>query len=1511
MTFESMWPLIFLAAVPIIIILYLLKPKGVDYRISSNLLWQKLLKNQQSKTFFEKFVHNILMYVQILTVILLMIALMSPFIKVDGQSGGRKILLMDTSGSMQHVGSDEKTRLEKAVEEACDYVKTVQDASFSVVTADASGTSLLAVDVTDADSLVQTLQGITGSDAGGDLTASQEILDTLMGTDEEGTADLLVFTDGAGAEAFDGLHAVAEKELYVVGEATANVANEYTVYTLREDGLYDVMVSMTNYSGEQAVFDVGLYEEDGKLLSLSQVQLAPGETTVCLFEQVDWQGQSLSTEITGISFAGGSKDSLEKDNVSRAVKSKSNLIHGILVGNGNTFLEKAYLAVTGESIVKNTDGAGLANDANTAGGSANYNLAIYDAGQVPGDGNISLLRFGDAKGEATEVLNNVVLDMADCDLTSGLSGFSIGVNTAYCFEVPEGAESFLEYNGKCVGYYGEVNGRKEVVVGFDIRESDFPLRAEFPVFLANAMIYLTDTSWLATNVYYAGEELALQPWAEPDMSKVEGTPTQAGLYQIGNEEYQESYVVRFQTITESDGQKEAESILLSGELQVQKVKQTLRNVFLILVLVLLVVEWILYVRQMRYKGKFYLAVRLAVFACVLMALLGLKFSLGSNQIATVFVVDLSDSNEEHLEEIEDYLSQTVGEMPSGNAYGIVTFGKNTLVEQFLSNSHQYGGLMTTPETTATNFEDALSRALTMIPGDASGRVVVLTDGKQTRGDINRMAQAMTARKIEFLSLLYEDNVTQDAYIDQVTLPAYLHPGDKYSIHVTVESNYDTDAVVSLHRGSTQTASSTVHLNKGSNTFVFSQQVSDDGSLNGMESLGVMVTADGDTCAENDFYSAYSVVEAAPKVLVISGNNGNTSNFAAVLNAAGSDYSVISALNAPNNIQAMLEYKTIILVDTYIDDLPQGFLDNLETYVKDYGCGFVCCGGEDSFALGGYRDTVIETVLPVDMELRGVNEMPSMAMVMVIDHSGSMISETGNAGMTNLDVAIKATTVAVDNMKDNDYVGVLTFDDQYTWQVELTQANDRAAIKDEIKKIEEGGGTTIKPALQEAYRVISQSDASIKHVVLLTDGMGETDNYSDVIKNFSDSGITLSTVAVGEGSDTDLLERLAENCGGRYYYSDMSSDIPKIFAQEVFLGGDCYIQNGNFALAVQGGHELTTRLFTEGWPMLYGYVSATPKTASQQLIATVEKDDPILTVWQYGLGRTVAWNSDVTGEWSGAFSGQEDYVQLWKRIVEYSAGNADMGEDRVDVVNTGDVTEVVYETPKYSGETEVYATVIDTEGNAAEVKLYATAPGKYEAEISTPQTGLYHFNIRRTENGEIQNYMNTAAAVQFSDEYKFDVSTEAYLSFLEKYGRLITEEDMVWSRIDTGAREKRELANWLIGIAICLFLADVAMRRFQYEPQWKFVQKWKTRQASNKKHDNTVDAVSGATTGQRSETATDQKTEASDNRSQGMPAEKTAKKSAEKKKASSKKPAKQSEQTLDTSQLLKKKDDRNI
>ena len=249
-----------------------------------------------------------------------------------------------------------------------------------------------------------------------------------------------------------------------------------------------------------------------------------------------------------------------------------------------------------------------------------------------------------------------------------------------------------------------------------------------------------------------------------------------------------------------------------------------------------------------------------------------------------------------------------------------------------------------------------------------------------------------------------------------------------------------------------------------------------------------------------------------------------------------------------------------------------------------------------------------------------------------------------------------------------------------------------------------------------------------------------------------------------------------------------------------------------------------------------------------------------------------------------------------------------------------MTEIVYQAKEYNGDTEIVATIIDPKGEQQEVKLYATAPGKYETQLPTEQTGLYHMNIRRMEGEEIQSYMTTAAAVQFSDEYKFDVSTTKYLNFVEQYGRLITPQEEIWTAIENGVREKKSLTNLLLGLSICLFLVDVAVRRFQYVPVWKGFGDLRRK----KQEDSLVGGAMGVVAaGSALEQATgvNGTGQASNDKEPGQasggkesgPVSSDGKPADKKQKPVKEKPKKQKkpqEQTLDTSALLKKKDDRN-
>ena len=183
MIFESLWPLAFLLAVPVVVILYLLVPKGTDTPVSSNLLWKKLFYNEQSKTFWEKFLHNLLMYLQIVILLLLILALMAPFVQRKGTGSTDVVYLIDTSGSMKHLTKGGNTRLGEAVSEIKEQIAASDGAKISIVTCDGTGTNLLAVHTSEKKALYRTLADIKGTDTAGSLSDALATVQTVQKKD--------------------------------------------------------------------------------------------------------------------------------------------------------------------------------------------------------------------------------------------------------------------------------------------------------------------------------------------------------------------------------------------------------------------------------------------------------------------------------------------------------------------------------------------------------------------------------------------------------------------------------------------------------------------------------------------------------------------------------------------------------------------------------------------------------------------------------------------------------------------------------------------------------------------------------------------------------------------------------------------------------------------------------------------------------------------------------------------------------------------------------------------------------------------------------------------------------------------------------------------------------------------------------------------------------------------------------------------------------------------------------
>lgn len=913
-----------------------------------------------------------------------------------------------------------------------------------------------------------------------------------------------------------------------------------------------------------------------------------------------------------------------------------------------------------------------------------------------------------------------------------------------------------------------------------------------------------------------------------------------------------------------------------------------------------------------------IVLRCLVAALAVLAVSGASIRKSSDMTTTVFLMDLSDSMKGSVGDEVSFVQSAIAAMPSGNQAGIVVFGEDARIEQFVSEKKAFTDIQSKVTATATNLQQAVQTAMALFPDDTAKRLVLLTDGVENEGSLADLAVSYANSDIELKVVEYDSSVEEEVYVSSVELPETISEGDQFEVQVEVYATEATKATVSLYSGRTLKGQKEVLLQKGSNNLVFSDQ----GVENGLKSYRVTVEAEKDTVTVNNTYSAFTMVEAPPKILVVEGEKDESREFVKLLEACNYDYEVVTPSGVPGSISDMLRYQTVILLDVYADDLRSAFLDTLESYVKDYAGGFIVIGGPNSYALGNYRDTAIETVLPVKMDLEGEKEVPKLAMAMVIDHSGSMDSpSTERSSITCMEVAKQAAVNALDSLREIDEVGVLAFDDTYTWSVPMQEVVDPAAIQQRISGITADGGTSIYPALQEAAKALEESDAVLKHIVLLTDGQDGYHAYQPLLDEMEENGITLSTVAVGMGADSGTLQWLAEEGGGRYYYSDAGTALPRIFAQEVYLSAKSYLINEEFTPVIVNSHEIIRNIFTEGSPSLLGYIATTEKSTSTVILES-EREDPLLAVWQYGLGRTAAWTSDGTNEWTGNFAGWENYASLWRNLIDWTISDTELGNDTISMEQQASSAVITYQTEDYSSGTSVSAVITDEDGNQQEAELKATAPGVYQATVDLNETGVYSVNLRNQNGEEIVKNFNTATALQYSQEYRYGEVSGSLGSFVNQVGgRYIEKAEEVFDSMLKGAVSRKDLTGWLMLAAVLLFVVDVIFRRMHVDWMLAILRgadglSRRAKEAFQRKKERTDQSVRREEkTPQAEDTAAAAATEPpagwEKQKKEGKGAEqkKTAQKKAEQKK---KKAAVNTENAvIDAAALLKKKKERDL
>lgn len=813
-------------------------------------------------------------------------------------------------------------------------------------------------------------------------------------------------------------------------------------------------------------------------------------------------------------------------------------------------------------------------------------------------------------------------------------------------------------------------------------------------------------------------------------------------------------------------------------------------------------------RSRRIKHRVARVMRCLLTCLCVLALAAPSVVLPGGQQAVWILADASAS----ARGMQDQMTQSVrtaleNKDASVNA-GVIAFGGNAMVEKPLAQDGTYNGVTTAVDAQASDLSSALTLASALLPEDAQGRIVVLSDGATE--DVRAAAQQLAARGVTVDYQSFSGDALPDAQISQLNVPSRVYQGQSFTVTVQVTANHDTTGTLVLYQNRTPVSSREVTLRRGDNTFTFRDTAADTGVV----TYEARLISEGDSCAQNDSMGGYVYVQGAPKLLLVEGRQGEGSEMAAMLSAAAMQYETVLPAQLPYDAEQLRQYDGVVLVNVDYDAADEEQWAALDSAVRVLGRGLTVIGGDSSYALGGYRGSRLEDMLPVTIDVRNKLDLPSLALMLVIDKSGSM--SDGMFGTTRLELAKEAAMRAAEVLTPNDQVGVIAFDDAAKWVVNLQKAEDVEAIQNQIGTIRPGGGTAFFTALYEATYALMNAQAQQKHIIFLTDGEAGDTGYLQLCDIMLQNDITLTTVAVGSGADQATLRTLAQQGGGRAYAANEFDNLPKIFTKETYLVSGSYVQNRTFTPVITEQSALTD---FDGFPQLSGYLAATEKSLAAVSLMS-DREDPILAWWQYGAGRVVAFMADSRGAWTSEFL-------QWDQAAAFYGGMAAFtlpGEEREGQLTTerqGDALRIVYTAPEGAQtglSTSVTALLPD--GTQTQLALQESAPGVYEGEIAAAQLGAYALRVeQRDASGELQRVMEGGAVNGYSGEYDLRnqnaESTLPYLSALTG-GREITDSAEMLKATNAVVRARRDLTQPLLWALMVLLLCDIALRRLNWD-----------------------------------------------------------------------------------------------
>ncbi|MGE0126591.1 MAG: VWA domain-containing protein [Blastocatellales bacterium] len=675
----------------------------------------------------------------------------------------------------------------------------------------------------------------------------------------------------------------------------------------------------------------------------------------------------------------------------------------------------------------------------------------------------------------------------------------------------------------------------------------------------------------------------------------------------------------------------------------------------------------------RHSSRFLRFTRLALLLLILLALGGLAVKLPSRHGTIVIVADRSLSMPQGSDTAQKEAIDLIGSaMTSNDRLAVVSFGQTAAIERS-PQTGAFAGFTNEVGRDASNLNEAIEKALALIPQNSPGKILVISDGRWTGKDPTTAAARAAARGIAIDYRSLQRSTANDLAIAQIDSPVTVTPGEAFMITAWVRSPLQQEITYELRRGGQTLAAGKTNAGSGLNRLAFRDLAGEPGAQGYTIRVSGASNSGDDPIPENNSAKALvGVLGPRPLLVVTSSQN---SGLARLLASGGMKISMSSPEDCDWSLDSLAQYSGVLIENVPAEKITERGMESIASWVTETGAGLMMTGGKRAYGPGGYFKSPLDSVLPVSMELRQEHRKLALAIVVAMDRSGSMAVSVGG-GRTKMDLANLAAVQVLDMLTPMDEFGVIAVDSASHIIADLQNVDEARGARNKILKVDSGGGGIfVYEALTTAAEMMLKAQSGTRHIILFADAADseEPGKYQELLQQCEQAGITVSVIGLGKPTDVDadLLRDIAKRGAGQIFFTERAEELPRLFAQDTIIVARSMFLDEAAPVQFTGGLvTLAGKQFT-GLQSVGGYnlTYLRPK-ANLAAVTTDDYRAPVVASWQAGSGRALCYLGEADGQYAGAMAGWKDAGDFFASLARWTAG--DSGGLPRDIVITQEV-----------------------------------------------------------------------------------------------------------------------------------------------------------------------------------------------------------------------------------------------